>query len=394
MSLFTSKRADFPLPPVPAYPGQSLFGGSGPQTVDSAMRISAVWACVRMLSDAVSMMPLEAFGVDKDGARRPIKPGPLLTKPSSDATLPEWVQMLLTSLLLRGNAYGVHVERDGNGFPTQTELLHPDQVQVHVDRDTGRLTYTAGGQPLATEDVLHVRGLRLPGVPLGLSPIDYAAKTLATEQAAAAFGRGFFLDGAHPSAVLTTDQQVGQDKAQEVKDRFKAAIKGRDVAVLGAGVKYTAIQVNPEESQFLETQKFSISQIARIFGVPPEMIGGDSGGSMTYSNVTQRSLDFLTYAVQPWLTRIENAIFPLIPGARHVRFNTSALVRMTPIDRWNVAKNRLLLGAATINEVRAEEGQAAVEWGDEPYLPAFSSSSALAVTQDEIANPDDKGDTV
>lgn len=389
MSLFTSKRSTFPLPPIPAHYGQAT--SSAPQTADGAMRISAVWACVRLLSESVSMMPLEAFGVNPDGTRRPIKPGPLLTKPSVDATLAEWVQMIMVSALLRGNAYGVHLSFDGNGYPTQTELVNPDSVKVRVDPETGMLAYTVGVTPVPRENMLHIRGMRIPGMALGMSPIEYAARALATETAAGQFGRGFFEDGAHPSAILSTDANVTKEQAETVKARFKAAITGRDVAVLGAGVKYTAVQVKPEESQFLATQKFSINQIARVFGVPPEMIGGDSGGSMTYSNVTQRSLDFLTYAVQPWLTRIENAIFPLIPGVRHVRFNTSALVRMTPVDRWNVTKNRLTLGAATINEIRAEEGQPPVEWGDEPYLPAFNSSAAMVTTQAEVLDPADKG---
>ena len=390
MSMFKQSRSDDnPLVVTPWHQrGPFRSGNTG---ADAALHLSAVWACVRLVSDAVAMMPLEAFTI-RNGERVTIPPNRLLERPSPDASLTEWVQMAMTSMLLRGNAYGFISERDQLGYATQIEPLHPDQVRVKVNSDSGHLDYTVAAQPVDRDDIVHIRGMRMPGMPLGLSPIEYSARTLATEAAAEAFGAGFFEDGAHPSAVLTTDQQVKKEAAAAIKERFKASIEGRDVAVLGAGVKYNAIQVSPEESQFLETQKFGTSQIARIFGVPAEMIGGTGGGSMTYSNVTQRSLDFLTYAVQPWLTRIEDAIYPLIPGARHVRFNTSALVRMTATDRWSVNKTRLSNGAATINEIRAEEGQPPVEWGNEPYLPAFVSAAAMVTTQDELLDPPKQGE--
>jgi len=118
-----------------------------------------------------------------------------------------------------------------------------------------------------------------------------------------------------------------QTQSVTAKERFMAAVKGREPALLSGGLKYQAIQVSPDESQFLETQKFGVQEIARIFGVPPEMIASSSGASMTYANVEQRALDFLTYSVQPWLTRLESAYALLLPGQRHVRFDTSVLTR-------------------------------------------------------------------
>jgi HK97 family phage portal protein len=375
MSLFHKRGSWTPEPFVPPYPGAPMFGIMGTPSSEQALRLSAVWACVRMISDAVSMMPLEAYTM-RAGKRVPLKDaGPLLTKPSADATRSEWVQMLMTSLLLRGNAYGQIVQRGAFGLPTQIELANPDVVRLNVDA-SGRLNYTFAGHQLPFEDVFHIRGMRIPGSLMGLSPIEYAAKTLNLSASAQEFGYGFFQDGAHPSGILTTDQPVSQENATILKERFKAGQKGRDTAVLGAGVKYQQIQVSPDESQFLQTQMATVSDIARIFGVPSEMIGGTGPGGMTYSNVTQRYLDFLTLSVQRWLNRLEDAITPLVPGAKHVLFDTSVLLRMTPSDKWGVNVMRINTGAVTINELRAIDGLEPVAWGNEPYLPGMHNTSA------------------
>jgi len=368
------------MPPVPAYPGQPLFGAwsGGPMSPDKAMRLTGVWACVRLISESVAMMPLEAFGPGVDGGPpRPLKnPGPLLKSPAAGMTAAEFVQVIVTSMLLRGNFYGMIVARDGYGLPTQIEPLNPDRVAVRVD-DEGTVRYRVGKTEIDDpHDILHIRGMRLPGAVVGMSPIEYAARALHTTEAAGRFGANFFDADAHPTAILATKDPVSPESAKVVKERFKAAVQNRDIAVLGLGLEYSQVQVSPEESQFLETQKWGLAEIARVYGVPPEMIGGTAGGGLTYSNVTQRSLDFLTYALQPWLTRLESALTPLIPGARFVRFNTSALVRMTATDRWAVNRIQLETKAATINEVRAEEGRGPVEWGDTPVESSAPTPAA------------------
>ena len=174
------------------------------------------------------------------------------------------------------------------------------------------------------------------------------------------FSLGFFRDGAHPSALLESDDDMDQDQARVAKERFRAAITGREPAMLSGGLKYVPIQISPNESQFLETQKYGVASIARIFGVPPEMIAGEAGNSMTYANVEQRSIDFLTYSVQPWLARIEAALAQLFPGKRHVKFDTSVLLRTD-------LKTRIEAGAIGIasRQLMPDEARA---WGDLPPL--------------------------
>jgi HK97 family phage portal protein len=234
--------------------------------------------------------------------------------------------MLVVSLMLRGNAYGRIVRRDSMGYPMQIEWAHPDNVSVHSD-NAGNLVYTVNGKEMPKEDIAHVRAYRMPGSALGLSPIQYAASAIQTDRSVQEFAYGFFRDGAHPSSVLLSDEEFTQDQARTIKERFIASIQGREPSVLTGGMKYEQIQVSPNESQFLETQKYNVAQISRIFGVPPEMIAAEAGNSMTYANVEQRSIDFLTYSVQPWLTRLEAFMGTLLPGKKHVRFDTSVLLR-------------------------------------------------------------------
>ncbi len=359
MSLFKrspaplERRQAFPEPIIAPFPGasgnwQSGFGG-GP-TIDSALQVGAVWACVRLLCDTVSMMPVNAFTM-VGTVRKPLATVPaLLLKPHVDATMPDWVYMLLTSLLLRGNAYGRIVQRDSTGYPVQIELLDPDKVISRVGAD-GRLIYRVGNDDLAKDQVLHVRGYRLPGFHLGMSPIKYAARTIQTEHAVQEFAYGFFADGAHPSSILYSDEEFNPEQAREIKTRFMAAVQGREPSVLTGGLKYQQIQVSPEESQFLATKKYTVPEVARLFGVPPEMIAGEAGNSMSYSNREQRSLDYLTYAVQPWLTRIETALSELLPGSKHVRFDTSVLLRtdietMYKATSIGIASHQLLVDEA------------------------------------------------
>lgn len=348
------RRQWAPEPIVPPFPDYG--GGFGAPSIDRALQVSAVWACVRLLSDSVSMMPLGAYTM-QGKVRVPTPSPPFLLNPSNDATMSEWIYMLLVSLLLRGNGYGRIVRRDSTGYPAQIELMHPDSVSVGSDSESGGLVYRVKGEVIPREQVFHMRAFRMPGSRLGLSPIQYAARSINTEGAAADFALGFFKDGAHPSSILSADANFTQEQAKTIKDRFVAAVQGREPAVLSGGLKYDQIQVSPEESQFLETQKYGVAQIARIFGVPPEMIAGEAGNSMTYANVEQRGLDFLTYAVQPWLTRLESTLATLLPGQRHLRFDTSVITRTDFQTTMTATAVGIASKQMTVDEARAKRDE-------------------------------------
>lgn len=364
----------FAEPPIAPYPGASVFGQSARTSEGSAsLAVPTVWACVGLLSNAVSMLRLETFTRNAAGVPTRAADPQVVLAPAADMTQSEWLHMLMVSVLMRGNIYGEIVRRDPRtGYALQVELLNPDNVRVDVDRETGAWSYLilSSQRKIAREDMWHVRGLTLPGSKQGLSPLRYAAATIGIDLESRSFASDFFANGAHPSSILTTDQPVTQDQAQTIKDRFRAASSAREPVTLGAGLKYEAIQVTPEESQFLATQQANVAQIARYFGVPPEMVGGSGGNSMTYANVEQRSLDFLTYAVAPWLRRIEDAFFTLLPGEQYVLFNTSALLRVDAQTQATVDNMHLAGKVRTPSEIRAREGLA-------PFTPAQAAEADM-----------------
>jgi HK97 family phage portal protein len=361
---FRRKREDRALWQVgDILPASSSYGNvTANLTADGALRLSAVWACVRLLADTISTLPIDVYRRGDQVA----KPR-LLVAPAAGLTLEEWLYQLVVSLLVRGNAYGLITDRAGAALrPAQVELVNPDTMYVRVTPE-GRIEYRRLGRELDPVDIWHVRAYLYPGSPVGLSPIDYARHAIGLGLATQRFGVQFFEDGAHPSGLLSSDQDINQGAADEAKQRFMQAHKGkREPAVLGKGMKYQTVQVTPEESQFLDTQKFTVSQIARVFGLPPEMVGGDVGHSLTYVNSEARALDFLRYSLSPWLVRLEGALERLLPAGMTVKFNPNALLRSTTGERFTAYQTALDAGFMTINEVRALEDLPALPAGEVP----------------------------
>lgn len=353
----TERRGQtFPIPPIPPIRGADI---TGRQTVrsnpDIALQASSVWACTRLLADTTSIAPLETFRKTAGLPYRVVDP-PVIATPASDLTQSEWMHQVMFSLCLRGNGYGHIVGRDKAGRPGQVELLHPDTLDVTVDDDTGQVIYRAKrtNKQIPTADMWHVRGMTPPGSKIGLSPIAYAASTIGLDLAARQFGTDFLEGAGNPKAVMESDQEIDQGQAQTIKDRFLAATQDRQPAILGAGLKYMAIQVKPEESQFLATQKASLDDVARFFGIPGEMVGGTGGGNLTYSNREQRALDFLTFGVAFWFRRIEDSVSGFLPGAEFTKFNANVLLRTDAETQAKVHVQQLAGKIKTPTEIRAE----------------------------------------
>jgi HK97 family phage portal protein len=353
-------RSIFPEPPVAPFPGADMGGYVNTSSKpDTALTVPTVWACVNLLAGAVSSMPLETFRKNSDPAAVPkrVADPKWLTTPDAGMTQSEWLYMAMVSMLLRGNVYGL-VERDAQAFATGIHLLNPDAVKVDVDRNTGRVTYryTQTDKVIPSSSMWHVRGLTMPGSVVGLSPIAYAAAVLGLDLGSRQFANGFFDGGGIPKAVLESDQQVNQEQARTIKDRVVSTFKGREPLVLGLGLKYTQIQVKPEESQFLATQQANVAQICRYFGVPAAMVDGPAGGGMQYTNTEQRGIEFLTYSVGHWLKRFEDALFSLLPGSQYVKFNPSVLLRLDAKSQSQVDLLDLAGKIVAPSEIRARRG--------------------------------------
>jgi len=374
MSLFFGRRESRAPFAEPAIPRPSMGGGTFSRInlarAEASLQKVAVWSATDLIASLVSTLPIDVFA-GKGKARKEMPKPKVLLDPAGDGYgVSDWLYQYMMSLLLRGNGYGKTIDRDRMGNPTQIVLYHPDDVQGWRDEKTGMPQWRAGGKTVEPEDMWHRRAYPAPGCLLGLSPVEHHAGTIGLGIAAQRFGSQWFQDGAHPSGMLTNDQKLDPTTAKTAKERFLASLSGsRDVAVLGAGWKYQQIQVSANESQFLETQRYTAAECARIYGPGmPEILGYDTGGSMTYANVEQRSLDLLTYAIDKWLVRGENMFTSLLPEGQYAKFNRAALSRTDLLTRTRAHAIALQNKWTVINEVRDLEDMGPVDWGDKPAV--------------------------
>jgi HK97 family phage portal protein len=334
-------------------------------TVDKALRLSTVWGCVRLLADSVSTLPLHVYrGDDRD----PIPTPPLLQRPSADFDeLGDWLWAGMASLLLRGNAWGVITGRTGV-LPSQVDLVHPDRVAVTMEE--GRWVIRIGGKEYDRGELFHVKAYTFPGSMVGLSPIAYARESIGLGVAAEKYGGQFFGDASDPRGLLTTDQDIRKADALMMKESWKRHFSGRrDIAVLGHGVKFQPISIQPEEAQFIQTQKFNVSTICRWYGVPPEMLGGETAGHEAYTSPEMRSTDLLTFTLRPWLYRIERAVSRLLPRTQTAKFNAGGMVRATLADRYAAHESGIRAGWLLRSEARALEDLPPVDGIDDQPEP-------------------------
>lgn len=342
-------------------------------SAESALQAVAVWSSTDLIASIGSELPISVFrgqGTDRQELRIP----GWLEDPDGDGYgLPDWCYRLLMSWLLRGNVYGEILARATAGHLTQVELFHPDKVSGSIDK--GEVTWQVSGREVPTTDFLHRRVNAIPGVVLGLSPVQMLATTIGVQLATTKFGQQWFSEGAHPASLLiNTEVELTKDQSRAAKDIFMAAVRGnREPVVFGKGWQYQSIQVNPEESQFLQTQGYSAAECARIFGPGiAEVLGYASGGSMTYANVIDRDLSLLKYALNRWLRRLERVLSEFLPRPQYVKINRAALLETSTMQRYQAHASRLDKQWGTVNEIRALEDLPPVPWGDQPNQPRQS----------------------
>ena len=368
--------------------GQSPFASAQHR----AMSLVPVWASVRFLASNIASLPLQLYRRN-GGTRQRIDFVPqLLFAPAALDDLYQWLQKLVVSLALRGNAYGLIVQRDDLGYPTMIEWLDPDDVFVDDLHPTLPVYYWCG-QIVPREDIFHVPWIVPPGRAVGLSPMQVFARTVGVGLAVQQYGARWFENGGTPPAVMrNTQKTLTRGEADEIRDRLMSSISSGKPLVFGADWDFTALSISPEESQFIETARLNATQIAAIYGVPPTQVGGDSGGSMTYANVEQEAINVVNFTLRPWLALIESRLSRLMPGSEFVKFNADAMIRGDTLSRYQ-AYNLALTGQWMVpNEVRATEDRPPVPWGDDPNpIPGASPepSGDSAGTETEEDAPDD-----
>lgn len=356
--------------------GRRLRTTSGVTVNDAtALTHPAVWLCVDLISELLSTLPVHEYR--QVGDRLVKQPSPkLLLDPAGDGYGFEvWARQALVSWLLRGNVFG-WIERLGtDGWPVQIASLHPDEITVRRRTMGGPVEWFRDNKPVdrwPEGPLWHVPAYMVPGSPVGLSPISYAAETIGHGLAARRYDSEWFSGGGLPIGTFETDQVLGDTQAESIKARVTEALSERGVMVLGAGNKFNPIQVSPQDSQFLETINANDDQVADFFFRRPP----GEGGQVTYANVEARSLDLLTYTLNGWMVRFEKALTRLRPRPREVKFNADALIRVNLADRYKAHDVAIRAGWKSRDEVREKENLAPIPDGSggEFLWPPYATS--------------------
>ena len=342
-----------------------LYGGYTASNITpaAALAIADVWAAVRVLADAASSLPLHVYRKAGTGRER-VTSGrlvELLEQPAPATTQADVVSSLMAHLAIYGAAYmGKYREQ---GEITQLGLLHPERVRPEIDAGKLRFRYTpgtGGQQLLTTADVVYVKGLSVDGLN-GLSAVSKAARVLnLSDELVKHALRYFESDVPHPAGVLRLGPDTALGEAERTKEVLRAEARPHGVMVVRGDAEYHAIAHRLDDSQFVEQRRLAAQEIARVFRIPPHMLGAPTGDSMTYATVEQESLDFVRYSLQPWLRRIELAISndpDLAFQRQYVRFETDALLRADAKTRAEVYRLALdpVQGWMTREEVRRLE---------------------------------------
>lgn len=399
-----------------------FFGGttSGKAVTErSAMQMTAVYSCVRILAEAIAGLPLHLYKYGEDGSKEKATGHPLYAllhdEPNPEMTSFVFRETLMSHLLLWGNAYA-QIIRNGKGDVVALYPLMPNRMKV--DRDEhGELYYeyqtsqddahTMKGSVirLSPRDVLHVPGLGFDGL-VGYSPIAMAKNAIGLAIATEEYGSKFFANGATPGGVLEHPNVVKDP--ERVRSSWNAAFGGsanaNKVAVLEEGMKYTPISISPEQAQFLETRKFQIDEIARIFRVPPHMIGDLEKSS--FSNIEQQSLEFVKYTLDPWVCRWEQSMQRALlksdeKSAYFLKFNVDGLLRGDYQSRMNGYAVGRQNGWMSANDIRELENldRISAEDGGDLYLvngnmvPLVSAGAAYSATTQETEEPSSEEET-
>jgi len=354
----------------------------------TAMETTAVYSCVRILSETFASLPLHIYRYCDAGKEKVYDHSLyflLHDQPNKEMTSFVFRETLMSHLLIWGNAYA-QIIRDGRGQVLSLYPLLPDKVQV--DRtESGELFYIYkrnseenpnfkeyGQIYLRAEDVLHIPGLGFDGL-IGYSPIALAKNAVGMTMACEEYGASFFANGANPGGVLEHPGTLKDPK--KVRDSWNDVYQGTNnahkVAVLEEGMKYQQIGIPPEEAQFLETRKFQLNEIARLYRIPPHMIGDLERSS--FSNIEQQSLEFVKYTLDPWVVRWEQALKKalLLPQEKEeyfIKFNVDGLLRGDYEGRMNGYAVGRQNGWFSANDIRQMEDMNPIpaEEGGDLYL--------------------------
>lgn len=363
-------------------------------TADTALSMSAVWACIKIISETVAQLPWNIYENTENGRVQwngDVRSDMLKHSPNGIMTSFVYRFALMAQVLSRGNSYSL-IKRNGNGVSESLTLLNPDKVTPFVYQN--ELFYHVQGmnEPVHSDDMIHVIGFTYDGI-IGKSPITVARENIGLGIAAQNFGANFFGNGTALSGILKTNKILDPIKKAEIKNEWSSEYglgsNGSGTAVLDADMEFKPISLPPDDAQFIETRKFQTEEIARIFNVPPHMIKHLEKSS--FNNIEQQSLEFIKYTVGPWIKTIEQEFDKKLftPSEKKRLYNklsVNGLLRGDVKSRSQFYKDLFFIGALSPNEIRDLEEMNDRDQGDLYFTPVNMIDNEQLVNEKTVEN--------
>lgn len=346
-------RSELPILVSPNAPinAVNLTSAGTAVSTDRAMGLAGVFRAVSIVSTAVSQLEL---GVWRTGEELPLNANHMVVRPDIDLSLAAFLEQTITSLAVNGNAYWLLNKSGPTADVKNISVMDPNAV--HIEYDNGRKYFREGDKRFPAWRVKHLMLTRLPGYEYGVGPIQACQNELRGALALRNYADNWFTDAGIPNGVLKTDQPITTEIADAYRERWQSNLSTNRMQVMGNGLTYTPIYLNPVDAQWLQNQAFSQTQIARMFGIPAVYMMTDPGNSMTYSNMQDVDAAFLRYTLSKYLIEVESAFSDLLPRGQVAKFKTEGLLRANTQERYTAYSVALNAGFMTVDEVRAKEG--------------------------------------
>lgn len=408
--MFFNKRASLENPSTPINNNTLDQIFNGPETAagvqvneQSALRSSAVWACIRILSESVGSLPFHVFEINSDGTRGRVTQNRVADlvglAPNSEMTPAVFKEALQGHLSGWGNAYS-YIIRDKAGRPRELIPLLPGSTMPRRDKDTGEIIYESNidgtTYRMRQRDIIHIPGLSYDGL-IGYSPIAMHRQSIGLSLAADEYGARFFSGDATVAGVIQLPVKLADTSSLESSwTRAHGGLKNKHrIAVLEQGATYQKIGIPPGDAQFIETRKFQASEIARIYRIPPHMIADLENA--TFTNIEHQSLEFVKYALTPYLVKWEQELTRKLftaPEQRrfYVKINVEGLLRGDTASRYSAYKEARETGWMNINEIREKEDLNGIGSEGDEYLTTPPGYTDVNNEQDSDSDNDSDND--
>jgi HK97 family phage portal protein len=399
--LFDFAYGEMVVAPIDTYlknASMVINGNAVNVTENSAMKYSAVYACVRAIAETIATMPFRVYEY-QDGYSSPANDHPvnylISTEPNPQTGKIDFLETLLATALLWGNGYA-RIYRNQLMRPISYHYMHPADVKPFIDKKTGELYYAVRVDGKTTPDILndtdliHIKALSLNGIE-GISPIRAHAETIGLGMSATKFGANFFTNGANMSGVLQTDGKLSDPVVRRLGEQWEAKYSGvqssSKTAILEEGLKYQRIGIPPNEAQFIETRSFQVEDIARIYRVPQNKVGKIDKAS--YNSLEQQNIEFVQDSLRPWIKKVEEEFdrksFRFDERSKYfTRIDFNSLLRGDTRTRVEAQWKWLQMGVLNPNEIRAMEGLS-------PRKDAQGSDYYVPLNLDNASTPNEDG---